>query len=122
MLNFLTAEEQNSLKSLHRAEKNRRNADRIKAVLLSDKGWTFRQISEALFMKSIHYKVHENNIQNSMRRSLKNLLHATLVSTVFLSVPILATSTLHVIIKHKPSNHRKVKVFLNRHCVLSCFL
>ena len=50
MINFLTAEEQNSLKSLHRAEKNRRNADRIKAVLLSDKGWTFRQISEALLL------------------------------------------------------------------------
>lgn len=50
MKDFLTPELRTSLKAMHRREKNRRVADRIKAVLLSDKGWTYRQIAEALLI------------------------------------------------------------------------
>lgn len=50
MTEFLTKQEQEILKKQHRQEKNRRVADRIKAVLLADKGWTYRQIAEALFL------------------------------------------------------------------------
>lgn len=50
MKEFLTPEERAVLKVQHRHEKNRRIADRIKAVLLSDKGWTYRQIAEALLI------------------------------------------------------------------------
>ncbi len=50
MKEFLNEEERDSLKAHHRQEKNRRVADRIKAVLLSDKGWTYRQIAEALLI------------------------------------------------------------------------
>jgi transposase len=50
MNGFLTAQEREALKYQHRQEKNRRVADRIKAVLLSDKGWTYRQIAEALLI------------------------------------------------------------------------
>ena len=50
MKGFLTGTEREALKGQHRQEKNRRVADRIKAVLLSDKGWTYRQIAEALFI------------------------------------------------------------------------
>ena len=50
MKEFLNQEEREALKVQHRQEKNRRVADRIKAVLLSDKGWTYRQIAEALLI------------------------------------------------------------------------
>lgn len=50
MKDFLTQEERAVLKVQHRHEKNRRVADRIKAILLSDKGWTYRQIAEALLI------------------------------------------------------------------------
>src|SRR5476651_1387801 len=50
MKRFLTDTEREALKAQHRQEKNRRVADRIKAVLLSDKGWTYRQIAEALLI------------------------------------------------------------------------
>ena len=50
MNEFLTDTEREELKVHHRQEKNRRVADRIKAVLLSDKGWTYRQIAEALLI------------------------------------------------------------------------
>ncbi len=47
MKKFLNQEERDALKVHHPQEKNRRVADRIKAVLLSDKAWTYRQIAEA---------------------------------------------------------------------------
>jgi len=50
MKGFLTEDEREALKAQHRREKNRRIADRIKAILLSDKGWTYRQIAEALLI------------------------------------------------------------------------
>lgn len=50
MKEFLTSEQRTQLKLQHRSEKDRRTADRIKAVLLSDKGWTYRQIAEALLL------------------------------------------------------------------------
>jgi transposase len=50
MKEFLPPEQRSQLRLQHRSEKDRRTADRIKAVLLSDKGWTFRQIAEALLL------------------------------------------------------------------------
>lgn len=50
MKEFLSQAEREALKTQHRKEKNRRVADRIKAVLLSDKGWANRQIAEALLI------------------------------------------------------------------------
>lgn len=50
MKGILTEIEREALKAQHREETNRRVADRIKAVLLSDKGWTYRQIAEALLI------------------------------------------------------------------------
>ena len=47
---FLEEEERGKLKQEHRKEKDRRRADRIKAVLLSDKGWSYKEIAEALFL------------------------------------------------------------------------
>ena len=50
MRNFLSEQEVLELRSQHRKEKDRRVADRIKAVLLSNKGWSYKQIAEALFL------------------------------------------------------------------------
>jgi len=50
MKEILTSELRTQLRFQHRSEKDRRTADRIKAVLLSDKGWSFRQIAEALLL------------------------------------------------------------------------
>ena len=38
------------LKKQHRTEKNGKKRDRIKAVLLSDKGWSYKSIAEALLL------------------------------------------------------------------------
>ena len=50
MRTFLSEEKRQELRTMHRREKDRRSADRIKAVLLHDKGWTRKQISEALLL------------------------------------------------------------------------
>ena len=50
MKEFLSPEERKELRLQHRSEKDRRRGDRIKAILLSDKGWTFKMIAEALFL------------------------------------------------------------------------
>lgn len=50
MKNFLTDQAREELKQQQKVEKNRRTLDRIRAVLLADKGWTYKQIAEALFV------------------------------------------------------------------------
>ena len=50
MDNFLSEEEKKYFRLLHRQERERRSADRIKAVILLDKGWTRRAIAEALLL------------------------------------------------------------------------
>ena len=44
----LFSEEKRELKVRHLKEKNRRNADRIKSVLLHDEGWSLSKIAQAL--------------------------------------------------------------------------
>ena len=50
MNQLLSSSEETRLRSQHRLEKNRRKADRLKAVLLSNKGWSHLRIAEALFL------------------------------------------------------------------------
>lgn len=50
MKEFLTIEERERLRRRHRSEKDGRTRDRIKAVLLADKGWSFKAIAEALLL------------------------------------------------------------------------
>ncbi len=47
---FLTEQKRQELRFQHRTERDRRVADRIKAILLSDKGWTYQQIATALLL------------------------------------------------------------------------
>ncbi len=70
MKEFLTAVERGELRSRHRKEKNRRVADRIKAVLLSDKGWSYRQISEALFLDEQTIGNHVDEYRKSKKLNL----------------------------------------------------
>jgi len=58
MTNFLSKEEKERLRSQHKKERDKRICDRIKAVLLYDKGWTFMQISEALLLTDVIVRQH----------------------------------------------------------------
>ncbi|MCP4179309.1 MAG: hypothetical protein GY756_16235 [bacterium] len=58
MSNFLSEKEELKLRHQHKKEKNRRNADRLKAVQLSNKGWSYRAISEALFLDEETVSTH----------------------------------------------------------------
>jgi transposase len=50
MVTKLTPVERQKLIVLHRHTRNRRQADRIKTILLIDQGWEYRRIAEALFL------------------------------------------------------------------------
>jgi Putative ATPase subunit of terminase (gpP-like) len=50
MKEFLSQEQRRVLRAQQRSEKNGRTRDRIKAVILSDQGWTFKNIAEALLI------------------------------------------------------------------------
>jgi transposase len=61
--NFLNEQEREELKGQQKIEKNRRTLDRIRAILLADKGWTYKQIGEALFVdqETISRHIQEYN-------------------------------------------------------------
>lgn len=50
MRNFLSKIQRQELLSEHRLESNKKYADRIKSILLFDKGWSAAEIAEALFI------------------------------------------------------------------------
>lgn len=50
MKDFLAESMRQELKAHHSTERDCRIADRIKAILLANKGWTYRQIGEALML------------------------------------------------------------------------
>jgi predicted ArsR family transcriptional regulator len=49
-MNILNEQEKAQLKFQHKQERDGRVRDRIKAVLLHDKGWSSQQIAEALLI------------------------------------------------------------------------
>ncbi|WP_341753839.1 helix-turn-helix domain-containing protein [Candidatus Tisiphia endosymbiont of Dioctria rufipes] len=58
MGNILTSEQRTVLKSRHGNERDRRVCDRIKAVLLYDKGWSYGEIAEALLLSEEAIRKH----------------------------------------------------------------
>jgi transposase len=64
---FLSPEEIASLRLQHRKEKDRRVADRIKAVLLFHRGWSYKQIAEALFLDEITVSKHIREYQEEKK-------------------------------------------------------
>lgn len=49
-MRFLSAQQEQELRALHRKERDGRIRDRLKAVLLANRGWTYLMISEALMI------------------------------------------------------------------------
>ena len=49
---FLSQPERDSLKALHRQERDKKICDRIKAILLLDNGWSYDRIATALLLDS----------------------------------------------------------------------
>jgi len=60
----LTEDQKIHLKERHKAERDGRIRDRIKAVLLNDKGWTYKQISQALL-------IHETTVWGHLNEYLQ---------------------------------------------------
>ncbi len=69
---FLTDEERDSLKKLHKKERDGRVRDRIKAVLLRDEGWTWMQISHALLLSEEMLRKHLQEYQTSKKLKPEN--------------------------------------------------
>lgn len=72
MSNFLSPSEETYLKSQHRLEKNGRVRDRIKAVLLSNKGWSHARISEALFLDDETISRHIKDYKETQKLHLNS--------------------------------------------------
>src|SRR3990167_7651077 len=68
----LTNKEKEELESQHRKERDRRVADRIKAVLLAAEGWTQKQIAPALRIRYETVQDHLNDYQNSKKLKPEN--------------------------------------------------
>lgn len=54
----LEKDEKMHLISMHKKERDKRICDRIKAIILHDEGWSFKRISEVLFIKEQSIRNH----------------------------------------------------------------
>lgn len=66
---FLSKEQREKLLNQHRTERNGKIRDRIKSVLLSDQGWTYRSISEALFLDEETISTHVREFKDRAKLS-----------------------------------------------------
>lgn len=62
---MLSDKERNQLKTQHKQERDGRVRDRIKAVLLHDKGWSPQQIAEALLISDQAVRNHLNEYETT---------------------------------------------------------
>lgn len=72
MQNFLSPEERNNLRVQHKKERDKRVCDRIKAVLLYDKGWSPQEIAEALLLTDEAVRQHIQDYQASHKLKPEN--------------------------------------------------
>jgi transposase len=70
MKKFLNASERDQLTAQHRKEKDGRTRDRIKAVLMSDSGWTFKDIAEALLLDQETISRHVKEYKEQQKLSI----------------------------------------------------
>ncbi len=68
----LSQEEISSLKIAHRTAKKKREADRIKAIILLGKGWTIREVAEALLLDDETIRNYLNRYKNGGLKALLN--------------------------------------------------
>jgi len=72
MKHFLLPQERDKLHSQHRLERDKRVCDRIKAVLLSDEGWDFREIAHVLLLSDEAIRLHIQDYQESQKLRPEN--------------------------------------------------
>ena len=73
-MNFLSDAERTQLKIQHKRERDKRVCDRIKAVLLSDKGWSTPAIAEALLLSDDAIREHIAEYKESKKLKPENRL------------------------------------------------
>ena len=66
-MNFLDDVERTQLKTQHKKERDKKICDRIKAVLLYDKGWSFQKIAEALLLTEQAIRQHVDEYKSSKK-------------------------------------------------------
>ena len=64
---FLSDAERAQLKAQHKRERDKRICDRIKAVLLFDKGWSILAIAEALLLSDDAVREHITEYRESRK-------------------------------------------------------
>ena len=69
---ILSTTEKEELELQHSKERDRRVADRIKAVLLNAEGWTQKQIAQALRIRYETVQDHLNDYKNSKKLKPEN--------------------------------------------------
>ena len=69
---FLSNEERTQLKAQHKRERDRRICDRIKAMLLYDKGWSIPAIAEALLLSDDAIRNHIMEYKESKKLKPQN--------------------------------------------------
>ena len=72
MKNFLEEKEKKELREKHRKERNRKVADRIKTVLLFNKGWEYKEIAEVLLLDDETIRRHVNDYLSSKKLSIES--------------------------------------------------
>lgn len=71
-MNFLDDLERAQLKDQHRKERDKRVCDRIKAILLYDKGWSIPKIAEALLLSEDAIRDHISQYKDSKKLKPEN--------------------------------------------------
>jgi transposase len=68
IVSILNNQQRSELRARHKLERDRRVCDRIKAVLLYDKGWSYERIAEALLLSegAIRNHIEEFQEQNKL--------------------------------------------------------
>jgi len=69
---FLSDDERIQLRAQHKRERDKRICDRIKAVLLYDKGWSIAAIAEALLLSEDAIREHINEYRESKKLKPEN--------------------------------------------------
>ena len=82
---FLTAVERQGLIKQHRLERDGRLRDRLKTVLLLDRGWSYGDIAQALFLDDQTIRNYEHTYQQSGLASLLDLQYQGRVSKLTVS-------------------------------------
>src|SRR5271156_5648717 len=70
---FLTQNEKDILKARHRQERDKRLCDRIKSILLLNKGWTYEAIAEALLLDDDTIRRYYKTYLEGGKEALLNL-------------------------------------------------